>query len=413
MSTKTILYMSGLVLIVTTIASGAAHDVSNISFGANSTGGMHIKSTYSANGGFLVVTDGTTYEYAPGALKIYQVVGSQKRLMATAIFDQNDLFEKSVEANDRALFWSKRLNAGIGADSAWIGADSACVLAAKGDVTVKVTGNFVPLMLTDGESLFAVDARSSIRISNNWQYRVKVANATGPSWSVSYKLTENRALSISISSMTSGSAGGTASGSIGGTTSGSIGGTASGSIGGTASGSIGGTTSGSIGGTASGSIGGTTSGTSSGSSGPAKDTSTPGTDTSGTDSQPPLPIDQDKHPSGGGGSQQGVWLESKLASLKSLPKTHYSWGVYYYQLLGDPNDMRFYHLARITHAFCVAGANIGPHQIDIAVYACAKSNKTNPGIPASIGVNLSPYHYRFGNDLPPTGGQPIRLNWHF
>jgi hypothetical protein len=94
-------------------------------------------------------------------------------------------------------------------------------------------------------------------------------------------------------------------------------------------------------------------------------------------------------------------IYSKLVELKPLPKVHYSWGIYH-KLLEDPNSRQLYQLARITHSLCVAGEWIDKQHIDTVVYICARVNKTNPVIPSSIGVNYSPWHRKFGKDLPPT-----------
>jgi hypothetical protein len=94
-------------------------------------------------------------------------------------------------------------------------------------------------------------------------------------------------------------------------------------------------------------------------------------------------------------------IYSKLVELKPLPKIHYSWGLNL-KLLEDSNSRQLYQLARITHSLCVAGEWVEQRQIDTAVYICARVNKTNPAIPSSIGINYSPWHRKFGKDLPPT-----------
>jgi hypothetical protein len=98
-------------------------------------------------------------------------------------------------------------------------------------------------------------------------------------------------------------------------------------------------------------------------------------------------------------------IYSKLLELKPLPKVHYSWGLDL-QSLEDPNSRQLYQLARITHSLCVAGEWVNRRQIDTAVYICARVNKTDPAIPSSIGVNYSPWHRKFGKDLPPTDRGP-------
>jgi hypothetical protein len=98
-------------------------------------------------------------------------------------------------------------------------------------------------------------------------------------------------------------------------------------------------------------------------------------------------------------------IYSKLVELSPLPKIHYSWGLDL-KLLEDPNSRQLYQLARITHSLCVAGEWVERQHVDTAVYICARVNKTNPAIPSSIGINFSPWHRRFGKNLPPTDRGP-------
>ena len=98
-------------------------------------------------------------------------------------------------------------------------------------------------------------------------------------------------------------------------------------------------------------------------------------------------------------------LDEQLFGLASLPKVHYYWPPAA-ELLEDKQSRRLYELVRITHAFCVSGEWTNDRQMDNAVYTCARINKTNPDIKASIGVNFSPWHRRFGKDLPPTDRGP-------
>jgi hypothetical protein len=98
-------------------------------------------------------------------------------------------------------------------------------------------------------------------------------------------------------------------------------------------------------------------------------------------------------------------IYSKLVELSPLPKIHYSWGLNL-KLLEDANSRQLYQLARITHSLCVAGEWVEQQHIDTAVYICARVNKTNPAIPSSIGINYSPWHRKFGKDLPPTDRGP-------
>jgi len=94
-----------------------------------------------------------------------------------------------------------------------------------------------------------------------------------------------------------------------------------------------------------------------------------------------------------------------LFRLNPLPKIHYSFGL--------PNDLLtaaqgrcLYELARITHALSVSGDYITSDKLNLCVYTCARVNKTKPDIPASIGVNFSPWYKKFGKELPPTNRGP-------
>ncbi len=101
-------------------------------------------------------------------------------------------------------------------------------------------------------------------------------------------------------------------------------------------------------------------------------------------------------------------IDSELFELAALPKPHYYWPPAA-NLLEDKNSRRMYELVRITRTFCVAGEWTNDRQMDNAVYTCARLNKTNPLIRASVGVNFQPWHRRFGKDLPPTDRGPTFL----
>lgn len=99
-------------------------------------------------------------------------------------------------------------------------------------------------------------------------------------------------------------------------------------------------------------------------------------------------------------------ITKKLSQLKPLPKVHYSWKIENGSLLDEKNDRLLYEYTRITHALSICGESVTEKQIDKCVYTCARINKTEPDIPCSIGVNYSPWHRRFGKDLPPTDRGP-------
>lgn len=91
-------------------------------------------------------------------------------------------------------------------------------------------------------------------------------------------------------------------------------------------------------------------------------------------------------------------LLSWLRELKPLPKVHYSWPLPFRTI----SDDLLYEYARLTHAVSVAGEWHTEAQIDRAVRICKRVNGAKPKIPATIGVNYSVWHRRFGKKLPPT-----------
>jgi hypothetical protein len=98
-------------------------------------------------------------------------------------------------------------------------------------------------------------------------------------------------------------------------------------------------------------------------------------------------------------------LEEHLGELDPLPKVHYSWPLPFDNL----SDELFHQYVRLTHAASLSGEWFKPAQVDRSVAACAKVNAADPKIRASLAVNYSPWHRRFGEDLPPTDvGPPHR-----
>jgi hypothetical protein len=87
-----------------------------------------------------------------------------------------------------------------------------------------------------------------------------------------------------------------------------------------------------------------------------------------------------------------------LRELAPLQKVHYSWPI---DFKSAPNEL-IYEYARITHAVSVSGEWHNHDEVDQAVRLCKRVNETKPAIPATIGVNYSPWHRRFDKDLPPT-----------
>jgi hypothetical protein len=87
-----------------------------------------------------------------------------------------------------------------------------------------------------------------------------------------------------------------------------------------------------------------------------------------------------------------------LRELKPLPKVHYSWPLPFAKL----SDELLIEYARLTHAVSLSGEWAKPEEIDRAVLICKQINVNKPKIHASIGINHSVWHRRFGKDLPPT-----------
>jgi len=91
-----------------------------------------------------------------------------------------------------------------------------------------------------------------------------------------------------------------------------------------------------------------------------------------------------------------------LRELEPLPKVHYSWPVPIEKL----SDELLHEYVRLTHAVSLGGEWAKPEQVDRAVSICKQVNAVKPKIPASIGINYSVWHRRFGKDLPPTDTGP-------
>jgi len=91
-----------------------------------------------------------------------------------------------------------------------------------------------------------------------------------------------------------------------------------------------------------------------------------------------------------------------LRELKPLPKVHYSYPL---DFKTTPEQL-LYEYVRITHAASLSGEWHNRKEVDQAVALCKRVNETRPKIPATIGVNYSPWHHRFGKGLPPTDTGP-------
>lgn len=93
---------------------------------------------------------------------------------------------------------------------------------------------------------------------------------------------------------------------------------------------------------------------------------------------------------------------SWMKELEPLPKVHYSWPLPYKTI----SDEVLFEYVRLTHAASLSGEWSSPEQMDRAVEVCRRVNAQKPKIPASIGVNYSVWHRRFGPELPPTDTGP-------
>ena len=91
-----------------------------------------------------------------------------------------------------------------------------------------------------------------------------------------------------------------------------------------------------------------------------------------------------------------------LKELEPLPKVHYSWPV---PLETLPDEL-LHEYVRLTSAISLSGEWGTAEQIERAVAICKRVNADKPKVPASIGINYSVWHRRFGQELPPTDVGP-------
>jgi len=94
-----------------------------------------------------------------------------------------------------------------------------------------------------------------------------------------------------------------------------------------------------------------------------------------------------------------------LKELKPLPKIHYSWP---FPLDKLPDDLLFEY-AHLTNAASLSGEWSKVEHVDRAVGICQRVNAAKPKMRASIGINYSVWHRRFGTDLPPADVGPTHL----
>ena len=95
-------------------------------------------------------------------------------------------------------------------------------------------------------------------------------------------------------------------------------------------------------------------------------------------------------------------IVKQLRELKPLPKVHYSWPLPWKKL----SDDLLFEYARITHAVSLSGEWTNPQNIERAVLTCKRVNVAKPKLSATIGINYSVWHRRFGKKLPPTDTGP-------
>ncbi len=91
-----------------------------------------------------------------------------------------------------------------------------------------------------------------------------------------------------------------------------------------------------------------------------------------------------------------------MRELKPLAKVHYSWPLPFKSI----SDGVLFEYVRLTHAVSLSGEYSQQDQVNRAVEVCHRVNATRPKVRASIGVNYSVWHRRFGKDLPPTDTGP-------
>lgn len=103
--------------------------------------------------------------------------------------------------------------------------------------------------------------------------------------------------------------------------------------------------------------------------------------------------------------EQDLNVTAKFRALKPLPKVHYSFSLSP-NLINNRDSRVLYELARITHSLSLSGPGCTLNQVDNCLYTCARINRTKPKIESSLAINFSPWHWRFGKDLPPTDKGP-------
>ncbi len=100
-------------------------------------------------------------------------------------------------------------------------------------------------------------------------------------------------------------------------------------------------------------------------------------------------------------SAPGQDILALLRELRPLPKVHYSFPVPSSWLTASNQPLALEYV-RITRALSLQSESVTGAQVEVAVAICAAVNRRDPRPPATLALNYSPWHRRFGADLPPT-----------
>lgn len=121
-----------------------------------------INSVYSESGSFLVETDDARFEYANGKITFYQgPLPLSRRLIATATFNNNLLFEKVEENEDYVLFQSDGV-------SVEINKESMCTINPDIDKTFVFQTEFVPRYLSrDNDTVLLAGIGGKVKIQTD------------------------------------------------------------------------------------------------------------------------------------------------------------------------------------------------------------------------------------------------------
>jgi len=96
-------------------------------------------------------------------------------------------------------------------------------------------------------------------------------------------------------------------------------------------------------------------------------------------------------------------IDAKLFELSPLPKVHYFWPM---MSRWKVSDRRLYELARTTHSLCLLSEYATAEKVEKYVYTCARINKSNPSIKATLGLLFVPWHQKVPKGFAPTDRGP-------